>query len=332
MPTYLESQKQINRKSPRLLDQVRSFMRIKHYSFKTEKTYVSWMIRYFKFHHMKHPREVGPVGIVSYMRFLAEDKKVAGKTQNQAFNAIIFLYRNILQMNVEKLGEFPRAFSSKRLPVVLSKMETFRLLDAVRDEHKLFLQLLYGTGMRLMEGLRLRLKDVDFEKNTIMIRQGKGDKDRLVMLPSKLKDQLWAQGARVRYLHQRDLENGYGEVYLPYALARKYPNAGKEWYWQFLFPSRTVSKDPISGKIRRHHLHESAIQKAVRGAAQLIKIGKLIGPHTLRHSFATHLLENGYDIRTVQELLGHRQVSTTMIYTHVLNRPGVSVKSPLDQL
>jgi integron integrase len=311
---------------------MRYLMRIRHYSFRTEKVYVYWSHQYFRFHEMKHPNDIGPKGIVSFLKYLAVDRKVTGKTQNQALNALVFLYREVLGAEIGDISDFVRARVSRYLPAVLTQNEARQLITAISSRHQLPIKMLYGTGMRLMELLRLRIKDIDFEKEIICIRQGKGDKDRFVMLPTSLKQDLWMHLARVKLIHQNDLEKGFGSVYLPNALDKKYPNAAKDWKWQFVFPSSTIGVDPVTGVKRRHHLHESVIQKCIHEAARLIGLTKHIGPHTFRHSFATHLLESGSDIRTVQELLGHKHVQTTMIYTHVLNRPGVSVKSPLDRL
>ena len=320
------------KEKPKLLDQMRTLIRIRHYSYKTEQNYTHWCLNYFRYHKMTHPKTVGPMGIPHFLKYLALDRKVSAKTQNQALNALVFLYREVLHMEIGNISSFVRAKVSQRIPVVLSQREIQKLLEATGNDYQMHIKLLYGTGMRLMELLRLRIKDIDFEKDLVVIREGKGDKDRVVMLPQRVKKDLWTHLARVKLLHQKDLNNGFGSVFLPYALEKKYPNAPKEWGWQYVFPSTTISKDPVSGIQRRHHLHESVLQRCVKDSARLIGMAKPVGPHTLRHSFATHLLESGTDIRTVQELLGHKHVQTTMIYTHVLNRPGVSVKSPLDRL
>ncbi len=317
---------------PRLLDRVRAVLRFHHYSFRTEKTYIQWIVRYIRFHQMQHPTQLGARDVARFLGHLALRMNVSAKTQNQALNALVFLYGKVLGRPLGELRAIPRARTKKYLPSVLTVGEIGRLISAVKPGHRLFISMLYGTGMRLTEGLRLRVKDLDFDRGLINIRSGKGDKDRIVMLPEKLKEELATQLARTKLVHQEDLAKGLGAVWLPTALARKYPAAEKEWKWQFVFPSATVSMDPVDRVTRRHHLHESIIQRAVREASRLAGIQKLIGPHTLRHSFATHLLESGSDIRTVQELLGHKHVETTMIYTHVLNRPGISVKSPLDRL
>ena len=319
-------------KKPRFLDQVRSVLRYHHYAFRTEKTYIHWIVRYIRFHQMKHPSELGTAEVARFLGHLAVKLNVSAKTQNQALNALVFLYGKVMGRPIGELKGVPRAPTKKYLPVVLTAMEVTRLIDAARPANRLLIGLLYGTGMRLSEALRIRVKDIDFEKNVITIRGGKGDKDRIVMLPIRLKEDLLVQLARTKMVHQSDLAKGFGAVWLPNALDRKYPSAPRDWMWQYIFPSGTLSSDPITQITRRHHIHESAIQRAVQEAAKIAGILKPVGPHTLRHSFATHLLESGSDIRTVQELLGHKHVETTMIYTHVLNRPGVSVKSPLDRL
>ena len=318
-----------------LLVQLREVLRVKHYSIRTEETYSQWVIRFLKFHRdqsgkWKHPREMGSAEVVEFLNHLATEQAVAASTQNQALNAMVFLYSQVLGVEIGDLGEFLRARERKRLPVVLSREEVQRLLGGLPDGFRLMAQVLYGTGMRLMECLRLRVKDIDFDRNHIVVRSGKGDKDRVTMLPESLKGALEAHLKRVRILWEADGREGGGEVYLPEGLSRKYPNAIGEWGWQWVFPSRTKSTDPRSGKVRRHHVLETALQRAMKEGVRLSGIAKPATCHTLRHSFATHLLEAGYDIRTVQELLGHKDVSTTMIYTHVLNKPGLAVRSPLD--
>jgi hypothetical protein len=323
-----------NPKSP-LMDQIREVLRVKHYSLRTEEAYTGWVLRFLKFHRdqsgeWRHPRDLGSAEVVGFLNHLASAQAVSAATQNQALNAIVFLYSQVLGVELGDLGEFLQASRRKRLPVVLSKSEAQRLLGALPDAFRLPGQVLYGTGVRLMELLRLRVKDVDFDRGQIMVRGGKGDKDRVTMLPEMLREPLTEHLKRVRLLWEADLREGYGEVYLPEALSRKYPRAAKEWGWQWVFPSRSRSRDPRSGVIRRHHVLETGLQRAMKGALRVSGITKPATCHTLRHSFATHLLENGYDIRTVQELLGHKDVSTTMIYTHVLNKPGLAVRSPLD--
>lgn len=315
-----------------LLDQARAAIRLRHYSLRTEDTYVHWMKRFIVFHGNRHPAEMREKEIGQFLSMLAVEQHVSASTQNQALNALVFLYRHVLQRDVGQLEHLVRAKQSQRLPVVLRKHEVKALLDALEGVHWLMGHLLYGAGLRLMECLRLRVKDIDFSVNHIVVRAGKGNKDRLTMLPLIVKAALVAHLAHVQELHQRDLARGFGSVYLPDALERKYPNANRQSGWQWVFPAAQISVDPRSGEHRRHHLHEVVLQRAVRIAARQAGILKPVGPHTLRHSFATHLLEDGYDIRTIQELLGHKDVSTTMIYTHVLNRGGKGVTSPSDRL
>jgi integron integrase len=318
--------------SPRLLDHVRAAIRVRHYSLRTEDTYLHWIKRFILFHGKRHPAEMGEAEIGQFLSALAVDHHVSAATQNQALNAVLFVYRHVLEVNPGWIDNLVRAKQPQRLPVVLRKHEVKALLDALEGVHWLMGHLLYGAGLRLMECLRLRVKDVDFSANHIVVREGKGNKDRITMLPSVVKTLLAAHLARVRELHQQDLTRGFGSVYLPDALHRKYPNAPKEWGWQWVFPAAQISIDPRSGERRRHHEQDSVLQKAVRAATRKVALYKPVGPHTLRHSFATHLLEDGYDIRTIQELLGHKDVSTTMIYTHVLNRGGKGVTSPADRL
>ncbi len=319
----------------KLLDQLREVMRVKHYSLRTEEAYGQWVRRFLKFHRdvagtWRHPRDLGAADVVAFLNHLANREHVAAGTQNQALNAILFLYTQVLGLELGDLGEFLLASKPRRVPVVLSKMETQRLLLALTGTWRLMAQTLYGTGMRLMELLRLRVQDVDFDRNQIVVRGGKGDKDRVTVLPESLRAPLLEHLKRVRLLWEADVREGYGETYLPEALARKYPKAAHEWNWQWVFPSRSRSRDPRSGQIRRHHVQETGLQRAVKAGLRLSGITKAASCHTLRHSFATHLLENGYDIRTVQDLLGHKDVATTMIYTHVMQKPGLGVRSPLD--
>ena len=314
----------------RLLDQVREVIRCKHYSIRTEDAYVQWIKRFILFHGKRHPKEMGATEIEAFLTDLAVRGKVAASTQNQALNALVFLYQKVLHI---ELGEFSaeRARRPDRLPVVLTKAETANLLAAMKPGTiGLMARLLYGTGMRLMECVRLRVKDLLFEENQILVRDGKGFKDRVTLLPSSVKAELAAHLERVKLLHQSDLKAGAGEVYLPYALARKYPQAAREWGWQYVFPAIHLSQDPRSGKMRRHHASETSLQRAVKEAVRLAGIVKPASCHSLQHSFATRLLESGYDIRTVQELLGHKDVSTTQIYTQVMQKPGLGVRSPLD--
>ena len=313
-----------------LLDQLRDTLRIKHYSYRTEESYVQWVRRFILFHKKRHPAEMGAPEIKAFLAYLARERNVSASTQNQALSAILFLYREVLHKEIEPIL-LSNAKRPERLPTVLSRKEVHRLLNSMHGTHKLMAQLLYGSGLRLMECLRLRIKDVDFDYKTITVCDGKGEKDRVVPLPETVIPALRHQIERVRLLHQEDLVAGYGEVSLPYALAEKYPHAAREFIWQYLFPSSRRSKDPRTGKERRHHMDPSGLQRAIRQAARKAGLSKRVTPHTLRHSFATHLLQNGYDIRTVQELLGHKDVRTTMIYTHVLQPSSQAVRSPLDE-
>lgn len=318
---------------PRLLDQLRNAIRARHYSERTAEAYVGWVRRYILFHRKRHPAQMGPAEITESLTALAVERRVSASTQNQALAALLFLYQHVLGREPGWLDGIVRARRPQRLPVVLTRAEVTALLSHLRGTAWLMGVLLYGTGLRLFECLRLRVKDIDFERNEIVVREGKGNTDRVTMLPRHAKPALAAHLERVRAQHARDLEAGYGRVLLPEALARKYDNAEAEWGWQWVFPASRVCADPRWGTTpRRHHLHESAPQKAIRAAARQARIAKPVGPHTLRHCFATHLLEAGYDIRTLQELLGHRDVKTTMIYTHVLNRGGRGVESPADAL
>ena len=317
---------------PKLLDQLRDRIRVKHYSIRTEQAYVQWAKRYIAFHSLRHPKEMGKVEIEAFLTALAVDRNVSASTQGQALAALLFLYKEVLGQDLPWLDDVTRAKRPARLPTVLTQQEIRALLNYVDDPlMDLIVRLLYGTGMRLMECLRLRVKDVEFTRNEIVVRDGKGGKDRVTMLPGSLADRLRAHMAVVKKQHEADLALGRGEVWLPDALAAKYPNAPKEWAWQYVFPAAGFSTDPRSGAVRRHHVDDKRVQRAVKLAASRAAIVKPVSPHTLRHSFATHLLEGGYDIRTVQELLGHSDVSTTMIYTHVLNKGGRGVVSPLDR-
>jgi integron integrase len=317
---------------PKLLDQMRARIRAKHYSIRTESAYVDWARRFILFHHKRHPREMSAPEVEAFLTHLAVERNVSASTQNQAKAAVLFLYKEVLQMDLPWLSEVTAAHVSKRLPVVLTPREVRALLHELNGTMWLIASLLYGTGMRVMEGLRLRVKDIEFERREIIIREGKGNKDRVTMLPENLIPPLRDQLEKARQLHNKDLAACFGEVYLPNALAVKYPKAGVSWGWQYVFPSPVLSTDPRTGLQRRHHLYEQSVQRAVKDAARRAGIVKPCTPHVLRHSFATHLLQSGYDIRTVQELLGHSDVRTTMIYTHVLNRGGKGVLSPLDQL
>lgn len=317
---------------PKLLDQVRGAIRVRHYSIRTEEAYIQWIKRYIFFHKKQHPRNMGEAEITAFLSHLAIDKHVSASTQNQALSALLFLYKVVLGVELDWLDDVVRAKQPQRLPVVLTVSEVRKILGLIQGTNGLIARLMYGTGMRLMEAIRLRVKDVNFEYRQIVIRDGKGGKDRTTVLPDALFNELKVQIAKTRELHQTDLSDGYGRVYLPFALSRKYPNACHEFAWQYVFPSMKRSKDPRTGDIRRHHLDEKNIQRAIKNAARKTGIEKPVSSHTLRHSFATHLLENGYDIRTIQELLGHKDLNTTMIYTHVVNRGGKGVKSPIDNL
>lgn len=314
----------------KLLDQVRDRIRRLGYAKRTELSYVHWIKRYIVFHGKRHPKDMGKPEVEAFLTALAVQRNVAASTQNLALSAILFLYREVLTDPLPWLNDVVRAKKPARLPTVLSRSEVQSLLAKTEGLTGLMLRLLYGTGMRLMECVRLRVKDVDFSMNQINVRDGKGGKDRVTMLPQTLIDPLRLHLAQTKALHVADLAAGMGAVWLPDALAVKYPNASKEWGWQYLFPASGFSLDPRSGVRRRHHVDEKMLQRHVRKAAMAAEIAKPVSPHTLRHSFATHLLESGYDIRTVQELLGHSDVSTTMIYTHVLNKGGRGVTSPLD--
>ncbi|MBD9424990.1 integron integrase [Pseudomonas sp. PDM15] len=316
---------------PKLLDQVREQIRLRHYSIRTEAVYLEWVKRYIRFHKYRHPQEMGGPEVEAFLSDLAVRRDVSASTQNQALSAILFLYKQVLQIELPWMDGVIRARRPQRLPVVLTREEVASVLAQLDGTLWLIASLLYGSGMRLMEVLRLRVKDVEFARLEILIRDGKGQKDRVTMLPRKLAAPLQLHLQRVRALHDQDLQEGYGRANLPHALARKYPNAAAEWGWQFVFPSINRSADPRSGGIFRHHLHEKTIQRAIRNAVRRVGLHKPATPHTFRHSFATHLLESGQDIRTVQELLGHSDVKTTQIYTHVLNRGGLGVISPLDR-
>lgn len=316
----------------RLLDQVRDAVRMRHYSYRTEQAYVGWIRRFVLFNDKRHPAELGQAEVTRFLSALAVQGGVSASTQNQALAALLFLYREVLHAEVGWLDHLVRAKRPARLPVVLTRAEVEALLAGMHGVAWIMATILYGSGLRLMECHRLRVKDVDVARREILVREGKGNKDRITMLPACVVEPLTTHLQRVATVHRRDREAGFGRVLLPEALARKYPNADREWGWQWIFPASKLSRDPRGGQRRRHHLHESVLQRAVHAAAQAAGFSKPVGPHTLRHCFATHLLEAGYDIRTVQELLGHRDVSTTMIYTHVLNRGGRAVESPADRL
>jgi len=317
---------------PKLLDQVREAIRTRHYSPRTEEAYVHWIKRFIFFHNKRHPAEMAEPEIARFLSSLASESHVSASTQNQALNAVLFLYREVLRKEIGYVNGVVRAKRPHRLPVVLTRQEVRSIFGFLDGADRIMVMLLYGAGLRLMECLRLRVKDIDFNSNEIIVRAGKGDKDRHTMLPAAVKEPLAKHLDLIKRQHQRDLERGLGRVALPNALERKYPNAGKEWAWQWVFPATSHYTDKVTGERRRHHLHESVLQKAVKEAVLKSGISKPASPHTFRHSFATHLLEDGYDIRTVQELLGHTDVSTTMVYTHVLNRGGRGVNSPADRL
>jgi integron integrase len=317
-------------KPKRLLEQVRDVLRVKHYSLRTERSYCDWIERFIRFHQMRHPKEMGAPEITAFLTHLARVGNVAASTQNQALSALLFLYKEVLKVEVGWLTDVERAKRPQHIPVVLTRDEVRNVFAHLKGMPRLMSGLLYGSGLRLMECVRLRVKDVDFGLAHIVVRDGKGAKDRVTMLPINLASALERHLRKVKSQHEQDLEDGFGEVYLPHALERKDPGAARSWPWQFVFPSVRISTDPRSGQQRRHHVDENVLQVAVKKAARASGINKPASCHTFRHSFATHLLENGSDIRTVQELLGHKDVSTTMIYTHVMNRPGIGVKSPLD--
>jgi integron integrase len=318
--------------NPKLLDQVRQAIRTRHYSSLTEKAYVHWIKRFIFFHNKRHPLDMAETEIAQFLSGLATGRRLSASTQNQAFNALLFLYSEVLNRKIGVIDGVVRAKRPQRLPVVLTKEEVKKVIDHMNGVPRLMAILLYGAGLRLMECCRLRIKDIDFSRNEIVIRAGKGDKDRHTMLPTGIKESLLRHIELNRCQHQEDMRKGLGRVALPHALERKYPNAGRDWPWQWVFPAPQHYTDRITGEKRRHHLHESVLQRAVRDAVVKAGIAKPASCHTFRHSFATHLLEDGYDIRTVQELLGHRDVSTTMVYTHVLNRGGRAVRSPADSL
>jgi integron integrase len=314
-----------------LLNQTRNLIRLRHYSIRTEEAYLRWIKEFILFHNKRHPAEMAEAEVTQFLSHLATDRNVAASTQNQALSALLFLYRDVLKQPLDWLDQVERAKKPSRLPVVLTRQEVHSVLLHLEGTRWLIASLLYGAGLRLMECLRLRVKDIDFGYNQIIVRDGKGAKDRITVLPASLKEPLQKHLIKVKVLHEQDLREGFGRVYLPHALEKKYRNANIELGWQYLFPASRRSEDPRSQIVRRHHLSEAAVQKAVYGAMRKAGISKPASCHTLRHSFATHLLEDGYDIRTVQELLGHKDVSTTMIYTHVLNRGGKGILSPLDR-
>ena len=317
---------------PRLLDRVRNAIRARHYSLRTEEAYVGWIRRYILFHGKRHPMEMGEPEINAFVTHLAVEGPVSSSTQTQALSALLFLYRHVLEKELPNLGSVIRAKTPGRMPTVLTRAEVRSILGKMYGTPRLVATLLYGTGMRLLEALRLRVKDVEFGNNRILVRDTKGNRDRVVPFPAVVRAALPNWLSRVRRIHTDDLARGFGGVFLPDAIARKYPGAERDWGWQYVFPGERISSDPRSQLERRHHLHETAVQRALRSAVVDLGISRRVSCHTFRHSFATHLLEEGYDIRTIQELLGHQDVKTTMIYTHVLNRGGRGVRSPADLL
>jgi len=318
--------------SPKLLDVVRRAIRARHYSRRTEEAYVHWIRKYILFHGKRHPQELGAPAVTAFLTALAVERQVSASTQTQALSAVLFLYRAVLKQDIGEIAGVPRARASQHVPVVLGASDVRRVLAQLEGVPRLVVTLLYGAGLRLQESLELRVKDIDFDRREITVRRGKGRKDRRVMLPEAVREALARHLGEVKRVHERDLAAGLGRVVLPEALERKFPSAPQEWRWQFVFPAARICRDPQFGPPSRYHLHESVIQREVTCAARKAGVAARVTCHTFRHSFATHLLESGSDIRTVQELLGHADVSTTMIYTHVLNRGGLGVKSPLDRL
>ena len=314
----------------KLLNQVSDQIRIRHYSYRTEKTYKHWIKQYILFHNKTHPNHLDGEAFNAYLTHLAKKKKVSAATQNLARNAILFLYKYVLKKDIGDSNNYVIAKRSRKVPTVFSQDEAKRVIAQLEGRNAIIVKLLYGTGMRISECLQLRIKDVDFDQNLIVVRDGKGEQDRVTMLPESLRDLIKYQIDRVAYLHELDQKNNVPGAFIPFSIEKKYPNAGCELGWYYIFPGKSLSKDPISGIVRRHHVHESNIQRSVKKAVQSAGIYKQAGCHTFRHSFATHLLENGYDIRSVQELLGHKDVRTTMVYTHVMKKGPLAIKSPLD--
>ena len=323
-----------NQKNKLLLDEVRDYMRLKHYSIHTERTYCDWIKRFGHFHSMSSIDDLkdGEQKIEAFLTHLAVKQNVAPATQNQAMNALVFLYKRVLKTPLKEEINAVRAGKKSNIPIVMTRNEVRNVIGVMEGVPQLIAKFLYGCGMRIMETVRLRVQDVDYKMKTVVVRSGKGAKDRITTFPETITPFLENHLAKVHIIHNQDLSQGFGEVYLPHALARKYPNAGREWNWQYVFPSRNLSKDPMSGKIRRHHVDPSVLNKAIKVAAKKVGLNKRITSHTFRHSFATHLLEKGTDIRTIQTLLGHKDIATTMVYTHVLQQGGYGVASPLDDL
>jgi integron integrase len=317
---------------PKLMDRVRNYLRLHHYAYSTEHTYVDWIKRYIFFHNKRHPAEMQEAEIEEFLTHLAVNENVAATTQNQALNAIVFLYKKVLDIQLDESINAVRSKKPRKIPVAMTPEEVKKLMSYIPKEYLLMVKLLYGCGFRIKECLRLRIQDVDFSFKTVTVRDGKGNKDRVTMLPESLIPGLQEQLVKSKYLHDCDLSKGYGEVYLPHALAKKYPNAPREWKWQYVFPADSRAKDPRSDKIRRHHFYDNTLQKSVRMAVRQSGINKKIGCHTFRHSFATALLLKGTDLRTIQELLGHNDVKTTEIYTHVTAQNRLGVMSPVDML
>ena len=317
---------------PRLLEQVRQSLRVKHYSLRTEEAYLYWIRYFIRFHKKRHPKEMSGKEVEAFLSHLALDRKVSPSTQNQALSAILYLYKRVLEIDLPWLNNVVRAKRKKHIPVVFTRHEVKQLLAQFDGTYWLLFSLIYGAGLRISECVRLRVKDVDFHYKQLIIRDSKGSKDRVTVFPAPLIEPLRNHLARVKELHDQDLRNGYGKVYLPFALEKKYPNANKEWYWQYVFPSANFSTDPRTGIKRRHHIYDKSLHRVIKRAMRKAGIVKPASTHTLRHSFATHLLEDGYDIRTVQELMGHKDVKTTQIYTHVLQKGGAAVRSPLERV
>ena len=317
---------------PRLLDLMRQTLRRHHYAYRTEQSYLAWVRRYILFHGKRHPDTLGYRKIEAFLTHLAVNRNVSASTQNQAMNAVLFLYKKVLGIDLPWMKDVTPAKRPQRLPVVMTRDEVRAVFAQLEGRNWLIASLLYGSGLRVIEAMRLRVQDIDFARHQLIIRQAKGAKDRMTILPEQLRDPLHQHLAKVRSIHEADLSEGYGRVYLPFALSRKYPHAEREWCWQYVFPASRRGIDPYSGVERRHHLHEKVMQRAMKQAIRTAGVMKPASCHTLRHSFATHLLEAGYDIRTVQELLGHKDVRTTQIYTHVMNRGANAVKSPLASL